>query len=126
MNKTLKNNMRNKKKANKSYKRRKTIKKGGFEEVKISGIVFPNIIEPNRKDLQNLYLSLSKKNHGLGVRDSIDEVDTMFALIKLDFENDDKIKIPKDQVYEFTKTIKHNPRSMKGGCFIGDWFKKIV
>ena len=124
MNKTRKNNKKNKSRSS-SNKKRTTMKKGGYEEVKIRGIVFPNIIEPQRKDLENIYLSLSKKHHGLGIRDSVNDVDTMFALIKLDFENDDNMKIPKDQVYEFEKTIKHNRRAMKGGCFIGDWFKNL-
>jgi len=123
MNKTRNNNKKNKG-INSSNKKRITLKRGGYEEVKIRGIVFPNIIEPQRKDLENIYLSLSKKHHGLGIRDSLNDVDTMFALIKLDFENDDNMKIPKYQVYEFEKTIKHNPR-MKGGCFIGDWFKNL-
>jgi hypothetical protein len=121
MNKTRNNNKKNKGRNN-SNKKRITLKRGGYEEVKIRGIVFPNIIEPQRKDLENIYLSLSKKHHGLGIRDSLNDVDTMFALIKLDFDGK---KIPEDQVYEFEKTIKHNPRAMKGGCFIGDWFKNL-
>jgi len=121
MNKTRKSTAQNKKKGNKRDKKRNTLKRGGYEEVKIRGIVFPNIIEPQRKDLENIYLSLSKKHHGLGIRDSLNDVDTMFALIKLDFDGK---KIPEDQVYEFEKTIEHN-RRMNGGCAIGDWFRGL-
>jgi TRAP-type uncharacterized transport system substrate-binding protein len=112
MNKTRKTNKKskapgNKKDKTKGNKKRTTLKKGGYEEIKIHGIVVPNIIEPERNDLENIYLSLSKKHHGMGIRDSVNEVDTMFALLKLNFA---KKEIPKDQVYEFTKTITHNRR----------------